>query len=240
MSVPNPPTQSVWTEAERRKAVAHAKASIEARNQSPPNPTSNRKSFFAPSNSLFVATGVAFILYAFNVGGFQLLVDGFVSKLIFSVQFEDKVLASAIPHIWMTLLVFATLLGLFLVLEEFKLRHKERGQAARKPITMEEFIGFAAQHHISATVAEEAYKLLLPYYTRHLRTRITDSLSKDLQLTPTEHLALYRKLLSRTNRTQSDPAQIETVLDLLTTVEASSPRYLTQFDEEPILVAVPE
>ncbi|QHN02104.1 hypothetical protein FTO74_00945 [Granulicella sp. WH15] len=238
MSVPNPSTRAVWTEAERREAVARAKANIEAHNQSSPDP--NRKSFFAPSNSLFVATGVAFILYAFNVGGFQDFLDGFFSKLILSVQFENKALAAAIPHTWMTLLVFSALLGLFLVVDELKFRQRARSRAARKPITMEEFIGFAAQHHISATVAEEAYKLLLPHYLKHLRTRLTDSLSKDLQLTPTEHLALYRKLLSRTNRTQSDPAQIETVLDLLTTVEASSPRFATQLDEESLLVAVPE
>jgi hypothetical protein len=200
---------------------------------------------FSNAGSLFVlGIGALFGAYVFNIADVKTTLDNFFGGIDDSLKAHNgdvvDLVNDAIPIAKIVLLVLGAWILLSLMRRWFRAGRKEATLASRKPLTVEEFIEIAAEHNISAKVAREAYHLLAPHYSHRMRTRLSDSLEDDLQLSKPERFDLVGNLLRRTDRlahTNARERDVETVLDLLLDVESATPRFLSHSHRQPGMVS---
>jgi hypothetical protein len=206
------------------------------RRQTDPTPR-RRKEDSKKANSLFgaiVTTAVAllFLAYVFNVQGFATAADNFFSNLDASAKSQNANVVSLVTTLLplLGLLIGALILVAITrwILRGAKKSSKNRALAGRKVITIEHFREVTAARGILPSIANQAYTLLLPHYSRSMRVRLDDTLRNDLQLTDTEIADLLGNLLLNTNRQPrvGDAQEVSTVIDLLRCVQDAQQKSL--------------
>lgn len=243
----NEPKRSrpVWTDAERRSHAARVAAQRSGRGGNVQDPVArdptSKSGGFSNTGSLFVVGLCAlFFSYVFNVAGVKDMLDNFFSGMDQSVKSHNAAVAdfvtTAIPYAKLAGVAILAWIVLLYVMRLIEAARKNANLSSRRHLTVEEFIATASEHNISAKVAREAYHLLSPHYDHRMRTRMSDSLAGDLQLTRPERADLVGNLLRRTDRLAQWGTQerdIETVLDLLNEAEHATPRFLSHSHRQP-------
>ena len=207
-----------------RPHSAHAGQSLD--------PALTRQGVLAHPGSLAMCfAALSFFAYVFNLGGLQTGVDGFLSGLNTTVASHNNDVATwfvrALPYIGIALLAMM----FFIVLSKVSAgppRERDVSSASRQPgmSRLDEFVKAAAEQQVSERVAREAYSLLAPRYGR-AAIALSDSLVKRLGMTENQIADMQGTLMRYTDRqirvgkTETD---VETVLDLMKTVEVSTVR----------------
>jgi hypothetical protein len=174
---------------------------------------------------------MVFFAYVFNFGGLQTWMDSLLSGLDTNVRSHNNEVVrwfvEALPFFGMVLMAMI----LFLILSKLS-GGSGRNSSARaggkhpKRTTLDEFVHAAAGHGVSERVAREAYSLLAPRYGR-ASIGLADSFDTRLAMTPAQIADMQGTLMRYTDR-QTTPggrgAEVQTVLDLILTVERSTVR----------------
>jgi hypothetical protein len=180
---------------------------------------------------VIVGAVALFFCYSFNIAGLKTFLDGSFDQMDVKVKSSDMLVYDA----WTTLLPFAELVLAVLcgwivirvLAGLFRGASKAAQLSGRETMTVSEFVALAERHKISPKVAREAYRLLRPYYRNQVEIRMSDDLKKTLRLNHHELDDLFANLLMNSDRRSgSDPDDIETVLELLRSVENVAPRSL--------------
>jgi hypothetical protein len=189
-----------------------------------------------------VAIALIFFAYVMNIGGAQVYLDGVFNGLDRSGRSENDTVAnavvSAVPYAEIGAIAVGVCILLMLLAKGLKSGAKAQRLSTRRMISVQEFIGLAAEQGVSEKVAKETYSLLLPHYSNRMRTRLTDSLASDLDLTESDQKDLFGNLLRQTDRTRDQHAgqvEIETVLDLMLAIERSPSRFVAKREPSPAL-----
>jgi hypothetical protein len=174
---------------------------------------------------------LSFFAYVFNMGGLQTGVDGFLSGLNTTIAAHNNDVATwfvrALPYIGIALL--ATLF--FIVLSSVSAgprRGRNVSSAGKQPgmSRLDAFVKAASEQQVSERVAREAYSLLAPRYGR-AEIALSDSLMKRLGMTENQIADMQGTLMRYTDRqikVGKTETHVETVLDLMKTVELSTVR----------------
>ena len=179
------------------------------------------------------SAGALFASYVFNLGGLQTFLDDYFSNLDHQVHLHDKAVGSeflvVLPYVGL-FVVGIGLLYLFSFLGKgARTVQKERRLKDRDQLSMSEFVELAREHGVGVKVARESYRLLLPHYRNRMRALFTDSLSRDLKLSPPEIRDLHGNMLRMADR-QHDvftAGSIDTILQMMQAVERCEDRSLT-------------
>jgi hypothetical protein len=200
------------------------------------DPTLTRKGTLAHPGSLFVGFGALFFFaYVFNLAGLQTWLDGLFSGLDTQARSHNNQVSTfvvaALPYLGVAIGAFILIMVLMMLGRGAKSVKKRRKLGNRESVSLHEFADAAAAHGISKKVAREAYRELLPHYDNNMRVTLSDRMTTTLHMRPVEVSELYGNLLRHTDRQREvgdDAGKIDSVLDLLTCVEKSTVRSLTQ------------
>ena len=188
-----------------------------------------------PGRIVFGVGGVLFAAYIFNVGGTATFLDHFFRSLEKSAHLHDAQVTHAflvaLPFLGLAALSVVALIVFTAVRRGTRTLATVRRLHRRPEHTTQSFATLAASHGISQRVSREAFTLLLPLYRNRMRALFTDSLSRDLRLTPLQISDLRGNLMRMSDRqhpVQEQTTQVETVLELMLAVEKCKIRSLTE------------
>jgi len=200
------------------------------------DPTLTRKGLLAHPGSLLTAfAAILFFCYVFNVGNVQTFLDGFFGGLDSRVKSHNNEVSTfviaSLPYVGVGIAAVVVFFILMALGRGARTVSKRRKLSGREEVSLYEFIDAAEKHNISRKVAKQAYYQLLPHYEGQPRIQLGDRMGSSLHMNAVAISDLYGNLLRNTDRMRKvgdDGGKLVTVLDLITAVETSTKRSLTQ------------